>query len=317
MSPFSKEMDAQDRMLTRGQATHENEERFSAIKRIGYLGPAGSYSEEAARQLPLALKTLYPLATIPDVLEAVQDGTVELGLIPIENSIEGSVTQALDWFIHEVNLIIQAEIVLPIHHGLYVHPDHQSISLGEITRVFSHPQAIAQSRLFLRRQLPDAEVELTTSTSEAMRLVSHAAEERWAAIGSNEAAKRYGLYRLHENVQDYETNATRFVVTARPNQEKAFLQPAQKTSVLVTLGEDFPGALHQVLACFSWRRINLSRIESRPTKRGLGSYHFFIDIERPGDDPLVQASLEEIRALGCSVRYLGSYPVLKTDLQMT
>lgn len=317
MSPFSKDMDAQDHMLTTGQATHENEALFSAIQRVGYLGPAGSYSEEAARRLPLALKTLYPFATIPDVLEAVQDGTVELGLIPIENSIEGSVTQALDWLIHEVDLIIQAEIVLPIHHGLYVHPDHQAIALDAITRVFSHPQAIAQSRRFLRRELPDAEVELTTSTSEAMRLVSHAAEEKWAAIGSSEAAKRYGLYRLHENVQDYETNATRFVVTARPNQAKAFLKPAQKTSVLVTLGEDFPGALHQVLACFSWRRINLSRIESRPTKRGLGSYHFFIDIERPGDDPLVQASLEEIRALGCSVRYLGSYPVLKTDHQLT
>lgn len=297
-----------------GRGEDETEGASVRTKRVGYLGPAGSYSEEAARRLPLAHKELYPLGTIPDVLEAVAEGTLELGLIPIENSIEGSVTQALDWLIHEVDLIIQAEIVLPIHHGLYVHPANKALSRTEITRVFSHPQAIAQSHRFLRRHLPRSGVELTTSTSEAMRLVSEAAGERWAAIGSVEAAKRYGLYLLQGSVQDYETNATRFVVASRPGEAAAFTQPAEKTSVLVTLGEDFPGALHQVLACFSWRRINLSRIESRPTKRGLGSYHFFIDIERPGDDPLVKASLEEIKTLGCSVRYLGSYPVLKNDV---
>ncbi|QZA33866.1 prephenate dehydratase [Hydrogenibacillus sp. N12] len=284
---------------------------------LAYLGPEGSYSEEAAREavrrLPLADARLIPLGTIPDVLEAVDRGEIDYGIVPVENSIEGSVTQALDWLIHEVALTLYAEIVLPIDHGLYVAPAQAALPLEAVEKVLSHPQAVAQAHRTIRRLLPRAAIEPATSTSEAMRRVAEHPEARWAAVGSRRAAERFGLVERRYRVQDYEENATRFVVVGRtsPWPEGA---PAEgegrpaKSSLLVTLGEDFPGALHQVLACFSWRRINLSRIESRPTKKGLGRYHFFIDAERPRD-LLLAAAMEEIEALGCRVRFLGSYPV--------
>lgn len=281
---------------------------------LAYLGPEGSYSEEAARRAPLPGAKRIPLGTIPDVLEAVDREEIDYGIVPVENSIEGSVTQAIDWLIHEVSLELYAEMVLSIDHGLYTSATQADLPLEQIARVLSHPQAVAQAHRFIRRTMPRAEIELVASTSEAMRRVAEAPEAPWAAVGSRRAALRYGLVERVYKVQDYAENATRFVLVGRrsPFPPEAYRERPWKSSVLVTLGADFPGALHQVLACFSWRRINLSRIESRPTKKGLGSYHFFIDIER-GEDRLLTAALEEIEALGCRVRFLGSYPVFSAD----
>lgn len=279
--------------------------------KIAYLGPIGTNSEEAALFLPFEGEPI-GYRTIPDVLEAADRGEVEYGIVPIENSIEGSVNQSIDWLIHEVNLTIWAEVVLPIHHGLYVHPSRQGILLSEIERIYSHPQAIAQSHRFLRSKLPQAEIEFLPSTAEACRVVDESPEKPWAAIANRRAAQIYQLAPLAQEVQDYAENHTRFLMVGH-NEPKLPPSPERKTTILVTLGSDFPGALHQVLSCFSWRKINLSRIESRPTKRGLGSYHFFIDIERPMDAILLPSTFAEIEALGCKVRFLGSYPVYRQN----
>ncbi|CCQ94159.1 Prephenate dehydratase [[Clostridium] ultunense Esp] len=277
---------------------------------LAFLGPSGSFSEEAALSLPYEGERI-GYRTIPDCLEAADRGEVNYAIVPIENSIEGSVNQSIDWLIHEVNLTIWAEVVLPIHHGLYVHPRNQGLPFSEIEKIYSHPQAIAQTHRYLRKELSHAEVEFMPSTSEACRLVYESPDKPWAAIGNRRAANLYHLVSRAEEIQDYEENHTRFLMVGR---EEPSLPPSpkRKTTILVTLGADFPGALHQVLSCFSWRKINLSRIESRPTKKGLGSYHFFIDIERPMDAILLPSTFAEIEALGCKVRFLGSYPVYES-----
>lgn len=281
--------------------------------KIAYLGPKGTNSEEAALFLPFEGERI-GYRTIPDVLEAADRNEAHYGIVPIENSIEGSVNQSIDWLIHEVNLSLWAEVVLPIHHGLYVHPMQKEIPFNKIEKVYSHPQAIAQSHRFIRREFPQAEIEFMPSTGEACRFIFEAPDKPWAAIGNRRAAELYQLHPLAKDIQDYKENHTRFLMVGH---DEPLLPPApeKKTTILVTLGSDFPGALHQVLSCFSWRKINLSRIESRPTKRGLGSYHFFIDIERPMDAILLPSTFAEIEALGCKVRFLGSYPVYRANGQ--
>lgn len=159
----------------------------------------------------------------------------------------------------------------------------------------------------MQRHLPGAEVEHASSTAESVRIVKEKRNREWAAIGTKLAAKKYGLDILASDIQDHQNNFTRFIAVGPETPE---LKPAslKKTSVIVTLPEDYPGALHQVLSAFAWRKINLSRLESRPTKKQLGSYYFYIDIEAGLDSVLLTAAISEIEAIGCQVRVLGSYP---------
>ncbi|MFP3389162.1 prephenate dehydratase [Brevibacillus sp. SIMBA_040] len=277
-------------------------------KKLAFLGPRGTFTEEAARALTVGQKlTHVPYPGIIEVLNAVAKEEVAFGVVPMENSIEGTVNSTLDWLIHEVDLPILAELALPITQNLLVAKREEPLPFSEITRVLSHPQAIAQSHNFLRENLPNAGIEYVNSTALAAQMVSENPQEPWAAVGTRLNVEIYPLEFAKEQIQDYSNNYTRFVLVGREPLDMPASQK-EKTTILVTLPEDFPGALYQVLAAFAWRKINLSRIESRPTKKALGNYYFVIDIEQKMDDVLLPGAFAEIEAIGCQVRQLGTYP---------
>lgn len=282
------------------------------MKTIALL-PAGSVSDEAARQLFAGQEVQWDYhRLIADVFLSTVNKASHYSIIPIENTIEGSVSLHMDWLVHEVDLPIQAEWVYPSIQNLIGRQSETAsedgqIDFSKIKKVLSHPVAIAQCLQFLRAYLPQAETETVGSTSEGVRIVNENPGAGWAAIGTKTAASNNGLDVLRSEITDHNNNFTRFLLVG----EEPFTarhSDTRKTSILITLPEDYPGALHQVLSAFSWRRINLSRIESRPTKKKLGNYYFYIDVEMALDTVLLPAAIAEIEALGCQVRILGSYP---------
>ncbi|MCC3376923.1 prephenate dehydratase [Cohnella sp. REN36] len=276
--------------------------------------PRGTFSDEAARYFfrddTVELKYHKMIA---DVFKSTVRGDTDWSVIPIENTIDGSVSLHTDWLVHEVELPIRAEWVFPAIQNLVGRAAELTPESGSdwdpsrIVKVISHPVAMAQCYEFLRSRIPHAELETLSSTAEAIRTVGDNPGQGWVAIGTKTAAADNGLDVLVEGVTDHDNNYTRFLLVGHRAYESASATRF-KTSVLVTLPEDYPGALHQVLAAFSWRRINLSRIESRPTKKKLGSYYFWIDIDMSMDTVLLPAAIAEIEAIGCQVRILGSYP---------
>lgn len=291
------------------------------MKRIAYLGPEGTVSHESTRYFFQG--TSYPLSPykhISDVFAALQRGEADLGVIPIENTIEGSVRLHVDGLVNEEDLPIQAEWIYPSVQNLIGHAQEfrsaegTGIDFTLIRKIISIDVAIAQCRKFFHERLAaDVEFEYVSSTAAGVRIVRDNPGAGWAAVGTKLAAEMYGLDVLAPNITDHGNNHTRFVVVGH---EPPALKDSdiRKTTILVTLPEDFPGALHQVLSAFAWRRINLSKIESRPTKLKLGSYYFYIDIDGSMDSVLLPAAIAEIEALGCQVRILGSYPVYPYEL---
>lgn len=278
------------------------------MKRIAFLGPAGTVSQESSRYFFSAHHVEYvPFTLISDVYGATLSGDTDYSVIPIENTIEGSVKLHIDTLVDGVELPIQAEWIYPSVQNLIGRRPPGSTDLSGINKVMSKDVAIAQCREFLKAELPHVTYQNVSSTAEGVRLVQQSGDPAMAAIGTKLSAELYGLELLAENITDHDNNYTRFVLIGR---DKPDLRPAeqQKTTILVTLPEDYPGALHQVLSAFAWRRINLSKIESRPTKKKLGNYYFYIDIESSMDSVLLPAALSEIEAIGCQVRLLGSYP---------
>lgn len=276
---------------------------------VAYLGPQGTFTHEAAR-------TLFPdtdyqhtsCASIPDVLLAVDRGEFAYGVVPVENAIEGSVNLTLDWLVHHVSVTLTGELVYPINQNLMVHPDHAHWPLSKFTRILSHPQAVAQCHSYLRESLPQADVTYVDSTAEAARRVKGHLEEAWVAIGPQSSGQLYGLTILESGIQDYPNNFTRFISVGKPWTHPTAMARGRKTTLLVTLPSDFPGALHRVLDSFARRKVNLSRIDSRPTKKRLGTYYFFIDAEEGLDHPGMIEAVAEVEEWGCQVRRLGSYP---------
>lgn len=270
------------------------------LNRLAYLGPAGTFCEEAAGQF---LKTgswePVPYPSIEAVFAAVYREEASAGIVPIENSLEGSVNQTLDLLAYDYDLIITSEIVLPIRHNLLTRPE---ISLLEVSRVLSHPQALAQCRRFLAAKFPAAEPVSVTSTAEAARLVS-ISPEPWAAVGTAASAQLYGLKIMAENIADQPNNETRFIVISRQELE---CSGPYKTSLLLSVSHQ-PGALFQALGEFSLRGINLSKIESRPAKTKIGEYLFFIDIDGHYQEPQVAEAMEALKSTALSLRMLGSY----------
>jgi prephenate dehydratase len=282
------------------------------LTRIAFLGPAGTVSEEATRYFfQDQAHEFVPCNQISEVFLATVAGDTDLSVIPIENAIDGSVSLHMDWLIHEVNLPILAEWIYPSVQNLIGRKkdivDGSGAPFAGIRKIISIPVAIAQCRKFLRSAAPQAETEAVSSTAEGVRLASISTEAGIAAIGTKLAAERYGLDVLAANITDHQNNFTRFVLVGREAPQLPDTD-SHKTTIIVTLPEDFPGALHQVLAAFAWRRINLTKIESRPTKLKLGTYYFYIDVEMSLDSVLLPAAIAEIEALGCQVRLMGSYP---------
>ncbi|MDQ0061299.1 prephenate dehydratase [Paenibacillus harenae] len=282
------------------------------MKTIALL-PAGSVSDEAAKHfIGTENVTWDHHRLISDVFLSTVNGVSNYSVIPIENTIEGSVSLHMDWLVHEVDLPIRAEWVYPSIQNLIGRNNELIGEDGEldftrIQKVISHPVAMAQCLQFLRSKMPQAATEHVSSTAEAVRIVRDNPGQGIVAIGTTTAASNNGLDVLASGVTDHDNNYTRFLLVG-PEAYAERQSDTVKTSILITLPEDFPGALHQVLAAFAWRKINLTRIESRPTKKKLGNYYFFIDIDMSLESVLLPSALEEIEALGCQVRILGSYP---------
>ncbi len=269
--------------------------------RVGYLGPPGTFSEEALGRCDLtatAERRDYP--TIADAIEAVVKGEVDASLVPIENSLEGAVNMTLDVLVQRPGLRIRREVLLPIEENLLARP---GTALSDVKRILSHPQPLGQCATFLRERLPGIPHDLATSTAEAARLAAE--REGCAAIGSRAAAARYGLAVLAEGIQDAGDNTTRFVLISREDEKPT---GRDRTSIVFTLDRDRPGGVYEVLGEFARRRINLSRIESRPNKRALGQYVFFIDFEGHRAEPSGAEALAGVLERVHTLQLLGSYP---------
>jgi prephenate dehydratase len=273
--------------------------------RVAYLGPRGTHSEEALRaSAPPDLEEV-PYPTIYDAVMAVHDGSVDSAIVPIENALEGSVGVTLDTLVLDAEDVrIAAEVVHPIHHCAIAAGE---LSLSDVERVVSHPQATAQCARFLREQLPQAEHVTAPSTADAVRTVCEAADGRSIALASRLAADLYDCHVLAENVEDHPDNVTRFVWLSRFD---AVMDPGAGTKTSVVFwggGDQSPGWLVDLLSELSNRGVNLTRIESRPRRTGLGHYMFFADLEGPAGVPPVSEALGALAGHVEELRVLGSY----------
>ncbi|MDA3936344.1 MAG: prephenate dehydratase [Actinomycetota bacterium] len=269
------------------------------MNRYAYLGPEGTHTHEALLSLDTEADSV-PFVTIGEVFNAVERGKTDLGIAPIENSVEGSVNATLDSLAFETDLEIQSEIVRDIHHSLCVAP---GVKIHEITEVVSHPQAAAQSRRWLVENLLGKPVHAANSTADAMQRAMETPGV--AAIGSQLAAKTYGAAVLAEAIEDYAGNQTRFVVIGHG------LRPRtghDKTSLALFMKADRPGTLNMILSEFAFAGVNLTKIQSRPTRKALGDYMFFVDLTGHVEDEHVRLALDCLRLKLRSVKVLGSYP---------
>lgn len=286
---------------------------------LGYLGPEGTHTERAARffcaLFPARNFDCRAYSSIGDVLDAVERGEVEAAAAPLENSLEGSVLPALDR-LASGTLHIAAEVALPIRHTVFGLPGTR---VEAVRRVLSHPQALAQCRETLNGLFPGATHGDTPSTAAAVWQVREGGDPTVVCVASSGAGLSAGLSVLYADAQDAADNVTRFALLVRADSETAReslsrpvagrIRIGNKTSVLLALGDDHPGALFEVLRAFAEHGVNLTRLESRPTRKGLGSYRFYIDLSGRFDDPSVQAAMAEIRLIpDFSLAYLGSYP---------
>ena len=286
--------------------------------KIAFLGPEGTFSEEALfTAIDRAEVEAAPLPTIYDCVIAVQDRQVERAFVPIENSLEGSVSATLDTLVFETEQVeIVGELIHPIRHSLIA---REELTLEHIERVVSHPQANAQCARFLRERLGQAEVVAAPSTADAVRIVAES-DRPWAALGTQLSAELNDCRVLLEGVEDHPENETRFIwlanksvaTSARSSLREPGDRPPFTTSVVFWGMPDAPGSLMHVLRAFAERDVNLSKIESRPLKQGLGRYMFFVDIEGSAQDPDVAAALETVGNQVDTVRVLGSYPAART-----
>ena len=255
-------------------------------------------------QADLASAELTPLRTVPDVLDAVESGVADLGFVPIENSIEGTVNFTQDALVNDHDLLIQREVVLDIEHCLLAVPGQR---LTDIKQVWSMPVATAQCHAFLRAQLPDADVRPTNSTAEGAQLLGKERELGIAVIAPKASAKLYDLEVLADDIADHRGNQTRFVLVGKHGIPRA--TGHDRTAIVVYQRADEPGSLISILQEFAARRINLSHLSSRPTKTGgLGDYCFIMYADGHIEDELVADALRELHAKQGDVKFLGSYP---------
>lgn len=273
--------------------------------RVGFFGPFGTFTQQALlTQDDLVDAEHVAYRSVPDVLDAVEQGEIDFGVVPIENSIEGMVNFSQDALAFDHDLLIQREIVIDIEHCLLARP---GVGFDEIEEIYSIPVATAQCHRFLRERLPDIEIRAAYSTADAAKMVSENTDVRAAALGPRVAAEVYGLEVVASDVADHDGNQTRFVVVAR----EGVPTPTgnDKTALVIYQRADEPGSLVSILQEFTARRINLSNLQSRPTKAGgLGDYCFIVYAEAHVDDELLADTMRALHAKQGGVKFLGSYP---------
>jgi prephenate dehydratase len=268
--------------------------------RLAFLGPAGTYSEEAAIAYDPALeRVMYP--TIAQVTQAVDDGAVPLAIVPIENSLQGAVPEVLDFLIRTSKTRIVHELALRIRNCLVVRP---GMRRDEVRRIYSHPQPLGQCRGYLAKNFPNIEPVASLSTASAVADMLDS-DTSAAAIAPRRAAEIYGAEVLDEDIQDNPNNFTRFVVLAPDDHPRT---GKDKTSIAFAFDNDRPGLLYEVMGAFARRGVNLTKIESRPTGEKLGRYVFLIDFEGYRTDPVVAEALREVQSLTAMLKTFGSYP---------
>lgn len=282
--------------------------RVTTTDRVGYLGPVGTFSEQALLTQPdLAAAERVPFESFSELLFAVDSGALEYGFVAVENAIEGSVNVTMDTLAFDVDLVIQREVVLPVEMDLMVRP---GTSLDQVKRVASFPHAYAQCRTWLRANLPGVELVPTTSTAGAAEAIAgnssdDGGDPSMAAIANRRAADVYGLQIVATDIEDHPENATRFALVAK----RGVPAPTghDKTSLVVFQRADTPGSLLSILQEFAARRINLSLLLSRPTKTSLGDYCFLIDADGHLADDVMADCLRALKTKQ-DVKFLGSYP---------
>ena len=283
-------------------------DRSPAPRRVGFLGPVGTFTEQAMLREPdLAEMEAVPYSLMTDVLFAVSEGEIDLGVVPVENAIEGTVNATVDTMAFDVDVLIQREMLEPVALHLLTVPGAE---LSRVRQVVSIPVASAQCRTWLREHLPDVEYVAAKSTAEAAEVVAKAADPTVAAIANERAAQVYGLDRAGTDIEDHPENQTRFVLVGR----SGIPAPTghDKTSIVVFQRADRPGSLLAILQEFAARSINLSLLLSRPTKTSLGDYCFVLDLDGHLADPVVADCLRTLRATQSDVKFLGSYPAAGT-----
>jgi prephenate dehydratase len=283
-------------------------DRSPAPRRVGFLGPVGTFTEQAMLREPdLAQLEAVPYPLMTDVLFAVAEGEIDLGVVPVENAIEGTVNATVDTMAFDVDVMIQREMLEPVALHLLTVP---GADLSQVRQVVSIPVASAQCRTWLREHLPEVEYVAAKSTAEAAETVAKAADPTVAAIANERAAQVYGLDMAGADIEDHPENQTRFVLVAR----SGIPEPTghDKTSIVVFQRADRPGSLLAILQEFAARSINLSLLLSRPTKTSLGDYCFVLDLDGHLADPVVADCLRTIRATQSDVKFLGSYPAAGT-----
>jgi chorismate mutase/prephenate dehydratase len=274
--------------------------------RVAFLGPRGTFTEEAAHKFSLNIPSEFiPINTIEGIIRGMEKGRFDYGVIPVENSVEGSVTATLDLLAEAgENAKICAEVILPVIHFIVA---KEKVEFEEIAEVYSHPHALAQCRSFITKNLPHTKLVDTYSTADAAKKVATSEEINIVAICSKYAGQLYNLTILAENIQDLKINATRFAILANHDEETIKPGDTYKTSIVLYLLENRPGALHDVLEEFAMRQIDLTRIESRPTKKTMGDYFFYFDFIGHRKDPLVKEALEGVKKYVGELKILGSF----------
>ena len=272
------------------------------MTRYAYLGPSGTFTEAALRTVATSGDSLIPYANVTAALDAVRNGEADRALVPIENSVEGVVARTLDELAIGEPLVIYGEVTLPVSFALLV---VKGKSATEIKKIATHPHAEAQCRTYIAKNYPSAEIIITSSTAAAAASLSKG--EYDAAIAAPNAAETYGLAVLAANIGDSDGAVTRFVLAGKPGNVPQ-RTGHDRTSLAAFIGADHAGALLEVLTEFAVRGVNLTFIQSRPTGRELGHYHFIIDAEGHISEERVGDALTGLRRICEDVRYLGSYP---------
>lgn len=272
---------------------------------IGYLGPNGTFSEQAAALYCSDAKYI-SYHTIDDVIQAVDKNLIEVGIVPIENSIEGTVNVTMDTIIFNADIKIIAEIVIPIEQNFLVSKNYSN---EQITKILSHPQALAQCREFLNKNYHHAQQIPISSTSEAAKLVA-SSNEPWAALGNLLCAKLYNMKVLYSKIQDNKSNETRFIVISKKSENK--VETESKTSIAFSTNNE-PGALFKILNILALWNINMTKIISRPMKKSIGEYVFFVEVEGDISNEDMQEAMKMVQRKTSFYKLFGSYTVLKKE----